>query len=349
MGEKNTTPVSKNPTAIPFSLESDRVKNEIRNRILEVREKCGCTNSEQFSIFLFGDKSSSKTIDSWTLGEKVTTPSLPSLVAISLKAGVSLDWLVFGKEETPAQDAVEKEDASNKEKIRTTPTVNEQFDAMKSEREELEAMKNVFIESLLNNDRPVLQMCASFLSLLRYSNIFLEEDYDIDNLETPQSLTIKIIPKLFCTRGNFDDENLRFDCSFKNNRDSLLLVWDFRATLLQRFIALSLDLLKRRCFNEKALLDSVIQFMSKPHTETQRLYQEFDCFCFGQNHARGLSHYSIDDVFAKYVMITRAYPYFSSPCDDESEESDPINFTNCCDGEEVTNEIKFYGRHYRIY
>ena len=276
-------------------------------------------------------------------GRKINTNDL---ICISQTFGISLDWLVFGKEVSPAQDEVEKEDACNKEKIRTTPTVNEQLDAMKSEREGLEAMKNALIESLLNNDHPVLQACASFLNLLRYSNIFLEGDYDIDNIETPQCLTIRIIPKLFCTRGKYDNENLRFDCSFKNNRDSLLLVWDFRATLIQRFIALSLNWQERSCFNEKALLDSAFQFMIKTHAREHHSYKEFDCF--GQNPAHGLLHYSIDDIFSKYVMIMQTYPYFSTTYDYESGEADPIRFTNYCDGEKVPSAIKQFGRYDNI-
>ena len=110
MGEENTTPVSKNPTAVPFSLDrdginlkDDRIKDEIRRRILKIRDKCGCTNNEQFSIFLFGDKSSAKTIDSWTLGKEITIPGLASLVTISCKTGASLDWLVFGKGNLPPE------------------------------------------------------------------------------------------------------------------------------------------------------------------------------------------------------------------------------------------------------
>ena len=342
MGEENTTPVSKKTTAVPFSLDRDG----IIKRILDIRDKRNCTNNEQFSQLIYGDKSHSKTIDKWIGKNSLSIPSIDSLAQIAHSTGVSLDWLVFGKEEPPAQDEVEKEDACNKEKIRTTPTVNEQLDAMKSEREGLEAMKNALIESLLNNDHPVLQACASFLNLLRYSNIFLEGDYDIDNIETPQCLTIRIIPKLFCTRGKYDNENLRFDCSFKNNRDSLLLVWDFRATLIQRFIALSLNWQERSCFNEKALLDSAFQFMIKTHAREHHSYKEFDCF--GQNPAHGLLHYSIDDIFSKYVMIMQTYPYFSTTYDYESGEADPIRFTNYCDGEKVPSAIKEFGRYDNI-
>ena len=331
MGEENTTPVSKNPTAIPFSLESDRVKDEIRNRILEVREKCGCTNSEQFSIFLFGDKSSSKTIDSWTLGEKVTTPSLPSLVTISLKAGVSLDWLVFGKEETPAQEVVEEEKVINPKEIVTNLMAFVTGSGIK----EIEEKKNALTESLLDNDRPVLQACASFLNLLRYANIILEDDYDIDNTKTPQSLTIKITPKLFDTKGYFDGNY--FNCSFRGNHDSRLLFWDYRTTIIQRFIALSLISQKRSLFDEKTLLDSAIQFMSKNVGSAHYYYDEFDFL--GRNRVHGLSHYSINDVFMKYTVTGQAYPLFFSVCNDD----DLIQFTNYCNAEKVPIEIKIYG------
>ncbi len=113
MGEKNPTPISQNPipvspnptpvsqtpTAVSFSLNRDG----IRNRILEIRDKHGCTNSEQFSQLVFGDKSHAKTIDKWTGKDSTTIPTIDSLALIAHSTGVSLDWLVFGKDNPPSE------------------------------------------------------------------------------------------------------------------------------------------------------------------------------------------------------------------------------------------------------
>ena len=106
MGEENTTPVSKNPTAVPFSLDRDG----IIKRILDIRDKRNCTNNEQFSQLIYGDKSHSKTIDKWIGKNSLSIPSIDSLAQIAHSTGVSLDWLVFGKGKPPAQDEVEEED-----------------------------------------------------------------------------------------------------------------------------------------------------------------------------------------------------------------------------------------------
>ncbi len=125
MGEKNPTPISQNPipvspnptpvsqtpTATSFSLDRDG----IRNRILEIRSTHGCTNSEQFSQLVFGDKSHTKAIDKWTGKDSTTIPKIDSLALIAHSTGVSLDWLVFGKDNPPAGITRKAEDENYNE------------------------------------------------------------------------------------------------------------------------------------------------------------------------------------------------------------------------------------------
>lgn len=101
MGEKNTTPVGKNPTAVPFSVDGDG----IRRRIFEIKEKHGFKNNKEFSQFLFGNTEQDGTIEKWAKSDSTTIPKTETLAIIAHAAGVSLDWLVFGEKEEHAGKA----------------------------------------------------------------------------------------------------------------------------------------------------------------------------------------------------------------------------------------------------
>ncbi len=293
----NLTPVSQTPTAVSFSLDRDG----IRNRILEIRSKHGCTNSEQFSQLVFGDKSHTKTIDKWTGKDSTTIPTIDSLALIAHSTGVSLDWLVFGKEKTPARNEVKKTDITKDEESNYSLTNHNYALLLQSYGEALDKEETALVESLLDNERPVLQMCASFLYLLSYAKISLIGDYDINNMDTPQSLTIKITPKAFLKHGFFDEDNQKFTSSYDPDTP-LLFIWDYRTTLLQRFIALALNQERNLCFDERILLKSAINYMNSDiYLTNNATYSEFSlngdlAAPKVTNPAGGLSRYSIFDA-----------------------------------------------------
>lgn len=259
-------------------------------------------------------------------GRKINTNDL---ICISQTFGISLDWLVFGKEVSPAQEASEKETAENKKRFQKSQlrTKEDEYNYTLERREESHKKQSAFIKRLLDTDHPVLQACSSFLNLLTYAEISIIGDYDIDNADIPQSLTLKITPKRYCMCGIFDKKNSKFfierpflewDATEKEKERfetySKMLFWDFRATLIQRAIAMSLDSKEKHYFDAAKILESMIAYMF------YKGYHEYNGM-LGLNDYKRITHSSIYEALEKYkeihgyLSLVNEFGWFKGDCD----------------------------------
>ena len=351
----------------------DRIKKNI-SRLLtsslgDDNAKKGPTNVEIYNQ-IYGDRddiqdpSKANKIAALRRGDGI---SLNDIIKIAAWKGLSLDWLILGKEPTvkpptAGRDSAKVEEAG-KEEINAPSTkslesmYNYYYSFKKSFSKEQE---NTLIKSLLNSDYPILQICSSFLNLLTYADISIIGDYVIDNTDAPQSLKLEIRPKCFwvCGRRKFDkDHGIIDDTKFHLEKSPLdpwtaqeekehfehpptkLAIWDYRATLVQRLIALAIEQQYRMCFDAETLLKSVCDYMCEVRGKTH--YDE--CNDFNSERTRLSIHQSLREGFYDWIRFHEFYPLDYFLYSDDFKELvglNPLFYSSYCDYEEVSESMK---------
>ncbi len=293
------------------------------------------------------DSSKKNKISNLRNGKTVT---LDDLIAISRAFDISLDRLVFGKEKTPARDT-----KGNK---KNTPSEEDAYVHSLRLKKIRENKQAVFINNLLNTDHPVLQACSGFLNLLTYANVSIVGDFDIDSMDIPQTLTLKITPICCFMRGYFgeNEERSKFFIQYPWNKSGTtegkkkmtessqnMLFWDFRATLIQRLIAMSLDSVKKHYFDASKLLESTLAQMKKNQ------YCEYPSGINGDTQL--LTHFTIHETIKKYIMrygflpvVRRGWlpPFALDYCSvslDENFFTDSLVCIRFCEAEKAPSDL----------
>ena len=268
----------------------DRIKKNI-SRLLtsslgDDNAKKGLTNVEIYNQ-IYGDRddiqdpSKANKIAALRRGDGI---SLNDIIKIAAWKGLSLDWLILGKEPTAKPPTAGHNSIGIKaeESEESIESFSARIDAerMSHSRDYISRLRNGTGISLLSltdhlqrdiTKATIMQMSASLLYLFNYANVSIVDSYDENNFEIPQSLTIKITPKNCSVTGipHLSGHNYKLDLDFTEEQENTAdyTFWDIRATLIQRLLAIACKSVKSNTFDSFVILKSNLIEMSKRDIE----------------------------------------------------------------------------------